>query len=324
VTAATGRRYRVGAVVEQQALPAAEVCERAVLAEKLGMESLWMVQLPNQRDIATMLAGLATCTRSATIGAAILPVYTRPAVTMAHTAMTLDELSGGRFILGLGLGHRGIGEWMFGMGAAPPAVASMREYLGIVTGLVRDGEVSSDGTWFSGHSSCPDMRRPGMPIYLGAFGPRMLELAGELADGAILWMCSPQYVREHAMPALRRGWARRPGGADGFEVVAVLNAAVTDHPADDIEGFRRYLNMFLRVSTYRTLFEASGYGDCVKAGVPSNAMISDLAAIGPPELIAERLAAYVSAGATEVAVAPTVTVHQSQDRFAETLAGGLA
>jgi alkanesulfonate monooxygenase SsuD/methylene tetrahydromethanopterin reductase-like flavin-dependent oxidoreductase (luciferase family) len=319
-----GRGYRVGAVIEQQALSAAEVCERAVLAEKLGLEALWMVQLPNQRDIATMLAAVAASTQSATVGTAILPVYTRPAVSMAHTAMTLDEVAGGRFILGLGLGHRGIGEWMFGTGSAPPALASMREYLGIVTGLVRDGEVSVDGEWFSGHSSCPDMRRPGMPIYVGAFGPRMLELAGELADGVILWMCSPRYVREHAMPALRRGWARRPGGADGFAVVAVLNAAVSDQPAHDVEGFRRYLNMFLRVSTYRTLFETSGYGACVRAGQPDDAMVADLAAIGPPGLVAERLAEYVSAGVTDIAVSPTVTVHQNRDRFLETLAGGLS
>src|SRR5262249_27266876 len=145
------------------------------------------------------------------IGSAIMPVYTRPPVIAAYTALAIDELSSGWFILGLGLGHRGVGEWMVGAGAAAPALVGMREYLHIAGALIRDGEVDHDGTWFSGHSACAAkvQRRADLPVYLGGFGPKMIELAAELTDGVILWMCTPSYVSEHAKPALRAGWARR-------------------------------------------------------------------------------------------------------------------
>ena len=135
----------------------------------------------------------------------------RPPVAMAQTAITLDEISGHRLVLGLGCGHRIFGEWMLGA-TYSASIAPVREYLGIVTGLIREGEVSVTGSWFSGRVIYGAPRRAGLPVYMGSVGPRMLELAAEMADGVILWMCTPGYVRDFVMPRLRAGWARRPGG----------------------------------------------------------------------------------------------------------------
>ncbi|MEZ0075264.1 LLM class flavin-dependent oxidoreductase [Planotetraspora sp. GP83] len=320
-------RHRVGVLLEQRNLSPAETLARAGLADELGVDSQWLVQLPNQRDSVVLLAAMAARTGRSGIGSAILPLYSRPPVVMAHTALTLDELSGGRFTLGLGLGHRGVGEWMVGAGTTPPAVAGTREYLQITTSLIRDGEVSHDGKWFSGHASYTGPRRDGLAVHVGAFGPKLLELAGELADGAILWMCTPGYVREHAVPALRRGLGRRadgryPGGA-GFEVAVVLNAAVTPEPEADRAGFHRYLSAYLRVPTYRRLFTASGFGAQVGAGRPDDEMVRALTAIGAAENLRSRMDDYAAAGATRMLISPTVSAHFDTDRFAGTLRGGL-
>lgn len=311
-------------VLEPQFLPLTETLERAALAEKAGADAAWLVQLPNQRDIVTVLAGIAGATETLRIGTGIVPAYTRPPVVAAQTALTLDELSGQRLALGLGLGHRLVGEWMVGAKPGPP-VASMREYLTVVRALVRTGEVSFTGEHFGGHASYAAPRRADLPLLLGSFGPRMLELAGELADGVILWMCTPEYVRDQALPAVRAGLARAGRDPAGFEVVAIANAAVATDLAADRDAFRGFLASHLRVPTYRGLFERSGFGADVRAGEAGDAMVDALAAIGDPAHVADRVAAYRAAGATSVAVSPTVSAHLDRSRFLQTVeaaAGG--
>ncbi len=319
----------IGVAFDHQGLSLAEVFDRAAAAEELGAAAVWLVQLPNQRDSGTLLAALACRTSRCAIGSAILPLYTRPPVVAAYTALTIDELSGGRFTLGLGLGHRGVGEWMVGAGVSPPAVAGMREYLHIVGTLIRDGEVNHDGKWFSGHSACPAglPRRADLPLYLGGFGRKMIELAGELADGVILWMCTPGYVSQDAMPALRAGWARRtdgrhPAGA-GFGVAVMVNAAVTSRQDDNSERYGQFLTAHLRVPTYRRLFAASGFTEQVRTGRSDQAMVRALVATGPPDQVRARLAEYASAGATHIAVVPAADGRDDSPCFAGTLRAAL-
>jgi alkanesulfonate monooxygenase SsuD/methylene tetrahydromethanopterin reductase-like flavin-dependent oxidoreductase (luciferase family) len=319
----------VGVVIDQQNLPLPEILVRAALTDELGVASQWLVQLPSQRDSVVLLAALAARTTRSRLGSAILPLYSRPPVVTAHTALTLDELSGGRFTLGLGLGHRGVGEWMVGASVTVPAVDGMREYLRITMPLIREGEVSQDGKWYSGHGSYPSAaaRRPDLPVYVGAFGPKLLELCGELADGAILWMCTPAYVQDQAIPALRRGLVRRtdgryPGGV-GFTVAAMLPTAVTADPAADQAGFHRYLGAHLRVPTYRRLFAASGFGAQVDAGRPDERMTRALAVMGTAGELRTRIAEYVAAGVTEVLISPAAGSQADRERFLTTVRGGL-
>jgi alkanesulfonate monooxygenase SsuD/methylene tetrahydromethanopterin reductase-like flavin-dependent oxidoreductase (luciferase family) len=320
---------QVGVVLEHQSLPLEDTLQRAALVDDLGAASTWLVQMPNQRESGTVLAGMACRTSRCTIASAILPIYSRPPVVMAHTALTLDELSGGRFILGLGLGHRGVGEWMVGAGAAPPAVPAMREYLLITISLIREGEVTRDGQWFSGHAFyASDLaRRPAMPVHVGGFGPKIIELAAELADGVILWMCTPGYIREHAMPALRKGWARRIDGrypdGMGFQVTAMLNAAITTDPAEDVEWFQQFITAYLRVPAYQRLFTASGFAEQVSTGRGDQAMTRALALIGSPEDLHRRMAAYLAAGTTHIAISPVASAHVEIARFLDTVRGGL-
>ncbi|MFG1780496.1 LLM class flavin-dependent oxidoreductase [Micromonospora sp. NPDC049048] len=310
-------RPAIGAVVGGQGMSAQHMFRLTRDVEQLGMDSVWLPQMPNQLEVGTLLAGLAVRTERLRLGTAILPMYSRPPVVMAQTAATIDEMSGGRVNLGLGLGHRGIGDWMVG-GRSVPALAGTREYLGVVTQLCHEGEVNVDGEWYGGHASLPPGRRDDLPVLLGAFGPRMLELAAEVADGVILWMCTPQYVTDVVLPALRRGWAKRGGRPDGFRVVAMMHAAVSDEPDRDRELFGRLLASYLRVATYRALFRNSGFADCVETGRADAGMVSALAAIGPEEA-ARGLAAFRRAGVDEVVIAPAGTAQRGYETCLQTL-----
>jgi alkanesulfonate monooxygenase SsuD/methylene tetrahydromethanopterin reductase-like flavin-dependent oxidoreductase (luciferase family) len=311
-------KTRIGAVIEHADLPFAQAAARAGIAAKLGAEGVWLSQLPGHRETGTLLTGLALSTADVQLGTAIIPTSTRPPVVMAQTALTIDELCGGRLVLGLGAGHRMLGEWMLG-GVHAATVGAMREYLTIVTDLIKDGEVNVTGRWFQGHTLYTGARRPDLPVFLGCFGPRMLELAAELADGVILWLCSPEYTREHVMPSLRAGWARRPGGHENFAVAVMIRAVLTPELGRAREDLRRTLNGYLRMPNYQKLMQASGFTDDVRAGRFSDAALDVLTASGSAARLQELVAAYREAGVTDVLVVPAGDAHHDSARFAATL-----
>lgn len=301
-------KARISVTIDQVDLSFNTIAERAEIAAKSGVDGLWVSQLPSQRQASMLLAGLAARTSDVTLGTAVLPIYSSPPVVMAQTALTLDEISGNRLVLGLGRGHRIYGEWMLG-GTYSASVGSMREYLTIVTSLIRKGDVNIAGPWFAGRAFYGAPRRPELPVYVGAFGPRMLELAAELADGVILWMCTPSYIRDVAMPSLREGWARRQSGHAAFGVVAMMPAVVSPQPVEDREGARSMLTSYLRMENYQKVLAAGGFGDDVRSLRVGDAMIDGLCAIGSEQVVQERIAAYREAGVTEVALAPLAEQH---------------
>lgn len=296
-------KARVSCMIDHVDLSLSAVVERANVAAKAGADGLWLSQLPNQRDVGLLLAAIAAHTPDVTIGPAVLPIYQSPPAVMAQAAMTLDEICGHRLVLGLGRGHRLVGEWMLG-GTYSASAGPMREYLTIVTSLIREGEVSMAGSSFESRVFYGAPRRAQLPVYIGAFGPRMLELAAEMADGVILWLCTPPYIRDVVTPSLRAGWARRPSGRAGFEVVVVLPAAVSPRPEQDREHGRVMLNGYLRMENYKKVLTAIGFGADVRSMRPGDAMVDALCAIGSEQLVQERIAAYREVGVTEIAISP--------------------
>src|SRR6202521_774182 len=121
-----------------------ESVKRAQEAERLGFESVWLTQLPDARDASLVLAAYAAATQWVRLGTGVLPIYTRHPTAMVQMAATLDELSGGRFILGIGISHKVTVESMWGMKLESP-VDAMREYLTIVRTSLREGGCAFDG-----------------------------------------------------------------------------------------------------------------------------------------------------------------------------------
>src|SRR5947209_4294343 len=178
-------------------------------------------QLPPARDTPLVLAAYAAATERIGLGTAVLPIYTRHPTALAQMALTLDEISGGRFRLGIGVSHQVTVESMWGLRLVHP-VEAMREYAGIVRSLITTGTVNFEGEQFTARGGYTAPRREDLPIIISALSQRMLELAGEIADGVSLWMCAPRYIEEVVIPHVARGREKAGKSMDGFEVEAAV------------------------------------------------------------------------------------------------------
>jgi F420-dependent oxidoreductase-like protein len=294
-----------------------ESVARVKTAEKLGFESVWVTQLPNARDAALVLAAYANATQRLGFGTGILPIYTRHPTAMVQMAATLDELSGGRFILGIGVSHKITVESMWGMRLDSP-VDAMREYLDIVRTSILDGGCAIDGKHFSAHWVYSGPRRAGMPIMISALNPRMLELAGEKADGIVVYMCSPAYIRDHVVPALTAGRQKAGKTLDGFEIVAAVPVSLTTDRAAGQAAFRKTVERYASLPYYRKMMDASGFKAQLEAGEVSEEMIDELAGIGDQAQVRDVVRRYRKAGVTLPAVGP-FGGHQGAAGFEATL-----
>src|SRR5438132_12227287 len=241
----------------------ATALELARRAEALGYESVWVTHGLG-RDSFLVLAAYGAATTRLGLGVGVVPIYPRHPVAMAQAALPLTDATGGRFTLGIGVSHRAIVELMLGLALDAP-LAVMREYVAVLRGALGAG-ADFEGRHFRVRWSLALPERPVPPrIHLAALTRKMLELAGEIADGAILWLCPPAYVRDVALPALERGRKRAGKTLSGFEVVAAVPLAVTG----DVAGARAALRVgparYPGLPLYPALLEGGGLGHDVRA-----------------------------------------------------------
>src|SRR5256712_5645569 len=224
--------------------------------EALGYDSAWVTHGLG-RDSFVVLAAYGAATSRLGLGNGVVPVYPRHPVAMAQAALTLSEATGGRFRLGIGVSHRASMETQLGLTLTEP-LAVMREYVAALRGGLGAG-ADFEGRHFRVRWSLALPERPAPPrIYLAALSRKMLELAGEIADGAILWLCPPAYDREVALPALERGRKRTGKALAGFEIVAAVPLAVTRDVAGARAAFRMELARYLPLPLYRAMLVGSG------------------------------------------------------------------
>jgi probable F420-dependent oxidoreductase len=280
-------------------------------AEELGYESVYVTHIA-ARDSLTLLTRYATVTERIRLGTGVLPIFSRTPASTAQTAATIDEISGGRMVLGLGVSHRVTVENWFDAEITKP-VQQMREYVGIVRAILR-GETPPEGGEFfrSRFTFLGYPPRPDLPIYVAALSPNMLRLAGEIADGVMLWLCNPDYIRETVIPSVAEG--REAAGKElaGFDVVAAVPTAVADDADAARDAFRRDLIPYASLPFYRRMLERSGFGDDLAAfdeGMAagdtqramaglSNELLGSLAGIGTAADVRAKVAEYQAAGAT--------------------------
>ena len=280
-----------------------ESVARAVAAERLGFESVWSTQMPDARDAALVLAAYANHTKRIKLGTGVLPIYTRHPTAMAQMAATLDELSGGRFVLGVGISHKVTVEGMWGLRLESP-VEAMREYLTIVRTVLRDGGCSFEGRHFTARMAYSAPRRADLPIVISALNPRMLELAGELADGIVLYMCTPAYVRDHIVPAVRAGRQKTGKDLEGFDIVAAVPVSLTSDRAAAHDVFRKTVARYAALPYYRKMMDASGLQEELEQDRVDERVLDELAGIGDEGRVRDAVARYREAGVTLPAVGP--------------------
>lgn len=286
----------------------------AQCAETWGYESLWVTH-GYGRDSFLVLSAYAQATRSIGLGNGVVPIHPRHPVALAQEALTLAELSAGQFRLGIGVSHRPTMERSLGLDMGKP-LEVMREYVAILraslTGRVEHVGARYRVNWTSGLP-----RLPGPPpILLAGLSAKMLELSGEIADGAVLWLCAPTYIREIAIPAMTRGRQKVGKSLEGFEVVAAVPVALTDEVGATSALFKEELTRYLALPFYRAMLTASGFGEELAAfdsdkarsvspghAVPDN-LCRALAGIGNAKVLRGFVAAHREAGVTLPAVRP--------------------
>jgi alkanesulfonate monooxygenase SsuD/methylene tetrahydromethanopterin reductase-like flavin-dependent oxidoreductase (luciferase family) len=185
----------------------------------------------------------------------------------------------------------------------------MREYLAVVRAILA-GEPPPEGErWRSNFAFTGFDPRPDIPIYLAGLSPAMLRLAGELADGVLLWACPANYVRDVVLPEVARGRERVGKTLDGFTIAASVPSSADGDRTVALDGIRAELHRYFGLPFYRTMFEAAGYGKDLAAydaasdraaqlRAISEELIENLCAIGDPSDVRRGIERYRAAGAT--------------------------
>ena len=291
-----------------------QAVERVKLAESLGYDCVYVTHIAG-RESLTVLSVYAMASSRIRVGSGVVPIYTRTPATMAQTAATIDELSGGRLTLGLGVSHRPVVEGWHGQTIERP-VAEMREYAAIVRAILRGEDPPAGEKWRTGFHLVGLDPRPALPIYIAALSPAMLRLAGEIADGVILWLCNPSYIRDVVIPEVSAGRERAGLTLEGFDVVAAVPAALSDDRHAVFQAMRKDLIPYFGLPFYRAMIERTGYGADIAAydsaagdieamaSAISEGFLEELTAVGDEAAVGAGLQRYRQAGAGSPCVGP--------------------
>jgi alkanesulfonate monooxygenase SsuD/methylene tetrahydromethanopterin reductase-like flavin-dependent oxidoreductase (luciferase family) len=259
------------------------------------------------RDSFVVLAAYAAATTRIGLGNGVVPIYPRHPVAMAQAALTLSEVSGGRFRLGIGVSHKSSMETALGLRLSEP-LAAMREYVTVLRGALGAGSEFTGRHYQARWSMAVPKRPVAPPIYLAALSSKMLELAGEIGDGVVLWLCPPAYVSGVALPALERGRRRAGKSMAGFEVIAAVPLAVADDRAAALAAFRGELKRYAELPFYRAMLARAGLGDGLaefdRRGEVPAALAEALGGLGDAGAARAYVDAYRKAGVTLPAVRP--------------------
>lgn len=250
-----------------------------------GFTSYWMPQIFGL-DTLTTYAAVAREVPDIHLGTAAVPIYRQHPMALAQQALTISQVNGGRVILGIGLSHPVVVESMWGLSYEKP-LRHMREYLEALLPML-SGEASSvDGEAVTSHGAV-DLEAPAPQVLVAALGPRMLELAGRVADGTVTWLVGPKTLAAHIVPSINR--AAEAADRPRPQITAGLPVCVTDNPERARERAAEMLIMYGGLPSYRAMLDREG------ASGPE-----DVAVIGTAADVAERLAGLGESGVTTIA-----------------------
>lgn len=289
--------------------PANRALERYIEAETLGYESLWLTETRFTRDAITTAASAGAVTSRLGIATGAINVYTRGPVLIASTFATLDEITQGRAILGIGTGSPSMLTRQGILLERP--LLRLRETIEIVRRLWQGERVTFEGETVTVRDVQLDFTppRPRIPIYLAVTGPCALELAGEVADGVLLnSFVSPDYVR-YAMRCIERGAARGSRSIRDIDIAGCVAIALNDDSPRARDTIRPSLATYLgcfphiaRQSGFReteidAIHHAFTLGGAERAApFVTDAMVDTLAVTGSVETCRRRIDTYRDAG----------------------------
>jgi alkanesulfonate monooxygenase SsuD/methylene tetrahydromethanopterin reductase-like flavin-dependent oxidoreductase (luciferase family) len=301
--------FNSGAQLPMDAIP-----ELARLAEAHGFHCAWGGEA-NNKDPTVMLSAIAAVTTRLKVGSAIYHILGRTPATLALQAVGLDELSGGRFLLGIGSSNPTIAKW-HGQSLDRP-LAQVQEYIQIVRAAMRGEKLNFEGRFFTAQNFKLAFKPSGrtIPIYLAAFGPKMTRLAGRISDGVLINMANPAEIRRIA-EEVKSGAAEAGKDPSRMEIICKIRCSIA--PSYDVarEALSHALTYYALADYYRDLLGRMGFAAEVEAmraawkssgfhaarKLVTDRMFSSLplvAATSAPEVV-EQIKPYLNAGATRV------------------------
>lgn len=319
-------------------LTSRDIVELASLAERAGFESLWTNEDIGYDSLAVMAAA-SQRTSQILLGTAIVNVYTRSAMQLAMAAGTLDELSGGRALLGLSVGHHPWNDLGHGIPLEAP-VARLREYVAFLRKALSGQAFTHDGRFFQGIDTQLHFEplRAAIPIHVAAGGPQMVRLAGEVSDGLIVNMLSAESIQSDVAPRFRaaaRGAGRNP---DDLEITALVTCCVSHDGEEALAHARKTFIYRIRRGLRMLEHQPEKYHDEIRylygliqdgksqqaAAEASEALVSTVMNAGNANDVWAGIQRYFAAGCTRVVAVAYPRGRADVERMISALAPRLA
>jgi len=263
-----------------------DIVDEARWAEAEGF-AFYVVPSIFSLDAIGMLIAVGRETSRIELIPAVVPTPPRHPAAMAQQALTAQAASGGRFTLGVGHSHRAVIEDMFGLSFAAPAV-QMREYLSALVPLLEGRAAEFDGDWYRVHARLDVAGADPVPVLVAALGPRMLEVAGELAAGTVTWMTGLDTLESHIVPSIRR--AAAAAGRPTPRVQSAVPICLTDDADAARDACNRTFSIYGKLPSYRAMLDREG------AGLPG-----DVALVGGEAELRAGMARYRDVGVDDFA-----------------------
>lgn len=267
----------------------AELVEHTRAAAAAGFTSICVPQIFGF-DTITGLTVAAHEVPGIELATGVVPTFPRHPMMLAAQALTLQQVSGGRFTLGIGLSHQLVIEGMLGLSWEKP-VRHLREYLSILLPLVRGEAVDFEGETLTAKLALDIPDAPPVPVLVAALGTQMLTVTGRMAEGTATWMTGPTTIGEHIAPTI--GAAAAEAGRPAPRVVCALPVCVTDDEGAARSKAAEDFMMYGFLPSYRAMLDREG------AEGPA-----DVAIVGDAATVRAGIERIMEAGATEFVAVP--------------------
>ena len=295
-------------------LPLDAIPELAQLAEEHGFDCAWGGEA-NNKDPTVMLSAIAAVTKRLKIGSAVYHILGRTPATLALQAAGLDELSSGRFLLGIGSSNPTIAKW-HGQTMDHP-LGRVEEYIGIVRAAMRGEKLDFRGKYFTAQNFKMAFKPSGrvIPLYLAAFGPKMSRLAGRISDGVLINMANPSEIRRIAAE-VREGARETGKNPNSIEIVCKVRCSIAQNYATARDALSHALTYYALADYYRELLVRMGFAGEVEAmraawksdgfhaarRLITDRMFSSLPLVAATSAleVVEQIKPYTDAGATRI------------------------
>lgn len=260
-------------------------------ADTAGLSTAWMPQVPDDFDLLSMVALMASHSTRIELGTAVVPLQAQHPIALARQALSVHAISNGRLALGVGPSHHWIIRDMLGLPYDKPA-AYTRDYLQVFNAAISGpGPVDVENDTFTVHNPTALGAETKMPVLVAALGPVMLQIAGEHADGTTLWMADEKAIGEHIAPKINK--AAADAGKPAPRIVAGIPVTVCAN--SEIDAAKDRANRILAEAetspNYQRLLDRGDARD-----------VGDLCAAGDEESILKRFRAFADAGVTDLSV----------------------